>query len=67
MSDISTTDPIDERAEAEHLRTELDEVEAALARLDDGTYGTCRVCGAAIPDAVLEQRPQAGLCGDHQG
>ena len=28
----------------------LDEVEAALTRLDEGTYGTCRGCGTPIDD-----------------
>lgn len=44
-----------------HLR----EVTAALARLDDGTYGVCEVCGGAIPDARLEARPTARTCVTH--
>ena len=32
----------------------LDEVDHALARLDDGTYGSCEVCGSAIGDDRLE-------------
>jgi DnaK suppressor protein len=43
-------------AEARH---QLAEVEAALGRLDDGSYGTCEVCGRAIPRARLEARPVA--------
>ena len=43
-----------ERGEAERLATELretlDEVEAALARLEAGTYGLCEVCGKPIGD-----------------
>ena len=31
----------------------LDEVEAALSRLDEGTYGTCRGCGTPIDDTRL--------------
>jgi RNA polymerase-binding transcription factor DksA len=46
---------------AEHL---LDEVDAALARLDDGTYGTCAACGQRIPDERLEAVPWASLCLD---
>ncbi|MEX2291682.1 MAG: TraR/DksA C4-type zinc finger protein [Mycobacteriales bacterium] len=38
------------------------EVTAALARLDDGTYGTCLDCGQPIPDARLEVRPEAARC-----
>lgn len=38
------------------------DVEAALARLDTGTYGTCIRCGQLIADARLEARPAAALC-----
>ena len=34
--------------EVEHL---LDQVEEALSRLDDGTYGRCGACGGVIEDA----------------
>ncbi|MEO5708572.1 MAG: TraR/DksA C4-type zinc finger protein [Nocardioidaceae bacterium] len=40
-------------------RRQLAEVEAALVRLDDGSYGTCVVCGDAIPAPRLEARPTA--------
>ena len=40
-------------------RSQLAEIEAALGRLDDGTYGTCEVCGRPIPEARLEARPVA--------
>lgn len=56
-----------EQAEAEQLRVELDDVEAALERLDAGTYGTCEACGAELPDDELERRPQARLCATHSG
>jgi len=38
------------------------EVAAALARLDDGTYGTCVDCGAQLPDERLDARPEAARC-----
>lgn len=38
------------------------EVEAALARIEDGSYGTCVDCGQPIPDARLEVRPEAARC-----
>ena len=38
------------------------QVEAALARIEDGTYGTCVDCGQPIPDARLEVRPEAARC-----
>jgi RNA polymerase-binding transcription factor DksA len=46
---------------AEHL---LADVNAALGRLDDGTYGTCTACGRKIPDERLEAVPWASLCLD---
>jgi RNA polymerase-binding transcription factor DksA len=44
------------------VRTELAEVEAALSRLDHGTYGRCEVCGAEIAENRLEAMPAARLC-----
>ena len=41
----------------------LDEVELALARLDDGTYGRCEECGAPIDDARLAVSPIERACG----
>ena len=40
----------------------LAEVDAALGRLEDGTYGVCVVCGQPIPPARLEVRPTAATC-----
>jgi len=57
---------LDERVEAVLLREELDDVEHALSRLDDGTYGTCQVCGQALDDDRLAQMPQARCCVEHQ-
>jgi DnaK suppressor protein len=46
---------------------ELAEVEQALTRLDDGTYGTCQVCGGAIDDERLAVAPAGSRCADHAG
>ncbi len=55
-----------ERGEAERLASELretlEEVEAALARLESGNYGLCEVCGKPIGEARLEAMPAARLC-----
>lgn len=48
------------------IEGELSEVDAALTRLDEGTYGRCGVCDAPIPDAELAERPAAAFCADHQ-
>jgi DnaK suppressor protein len=55
------------RVLASQLREQLDDVERALAKLDDGTYGACEVCGAAIGDSRLEAMPAARFCIDHAG
>ena len=50
---------------ASQLRTELDEVDRALAKLEEGTYGACEACGEAISSARLEAMPAARFCIDH--
>ena len=42
----------------------LAEIEAALTRIDDGTYGTCTVCGKEIGPERLGAKPWASLCID---
>lgn len=46
----------------ERMVKELRSVEAALRRLDDGTYGICESCGNPIPAERLEFRPNAVRC-----
>ncbi|NOZ20860.1 MAG: TraR/DksA family transcriptional regulator [Planctomycetes bacterium] len=41
---------------------ELAEIDDALARLDDGTYGICEGCGKRIPMRRLRVIPHARLC-----
>jgi DnaK suppressor protein len=43
-------------------RAHLAEIDLAVERLDDGTYGTCERCGDAIPAGRLEARPTARRC-----
>ena len=40
----------------------LGEVEHALYKFEQGTYGQCDVCGQPIDIARLEALPQVGLC-----
>ena len=42
----------------------LSEINAALQRIEDGTYGTCGVCGKEIAPERLEVYPWASLCID---
>jgi|HigsolmetaAR205D_1030408.scaffolds.fasta_scaffold00293_4 DnaK suppressor protein len=41
---------------------ELAQIDAALARLRAGTYGTCEICGGAIEPTRLAVVPYAGTC-----
>ena len=38
------------------------EIDVALKRIEDGTYGTCKSCGREIPRERLEANPWASLC-----
>jgi DnaK suppressor protein len=44
----------------------LEQIDAALARIDAGTYGLCETDGEPIPEERLEARPWATLCIEHQ-
>jgi DnaK suppressor protein len=48
---------------SEHV---LAEIEAALKRIEDDTYGVCSNCGKPIPEERLEALPWATLCIDCQ-
>jgi len=67
--DIERTDRVQEEA-AEVALTALDEqgrreiaaIQAALARIDTGTYGICDTCGETISAARLTAMPMARRC-----
>ena len=40
----------------------LQQIKAAIQRIDDGTYGICEDCGAKIPKKRLEAIPYASKC-----
>ena len=40
----------------------LGEIDGALARIEDGTFGTCKACGRPIDEERLEALPWAMLC-----
>ena len=50
----------------EQIEAELADVEHALRRIDDGTYGTCEFDGKPIPEERLEAMPAARFCVEHQ-
>ena len=43
-------------------RGQRDEVLAALARIEQDTYGRCVDCGGEIPEGRLDARPDAARC-----
>jgi phage/conjugal plasmid C-4 type zinc finger TraR family protein len=53
-----------DRTEAilDSARSQRDGVLAALARIDDNSYGQCVDCGNEIPEGRLEARPDAARC-----
>jgi len=46
----------------DQLRNEAREIQAALARLDLGTYGLCEACGAGIDERRLAALPAIRFC-----
>jgi DnaK suppressor protein len=55
-----------ERGEVEALagtlRGTLQDIDAALGKIEQGTYGLCESCGRPIAEARLEAMPAARLC-----
>lgn len=47
---------------ASEASARMAEIDAALARVDAGTYGLCEACGNPVPEARLEAVPEATLC-----
>jgi DnaK suppressor protein len=50
---------------ASNLLENLRDVDDALTKLDEGTYGKCEVCGEPIAEARLEAMPSARTCITH--
>lgn len=63
---LSRMDAMQQQAMAQanlsNSRLRLAAIEAALRRIDDGSYGECRECGEPISVARLDARPEARLC-----
>lgn len=49
-------------ASARSITASLTDIDRALAKVDEGTYGRCDGCGEAIPDERLEARPTTAHC-----
>jgi RNA polymerase-binding transcription factor DksA len=59
-ADRSAAAVIESLDDADHLQ--LLRISRALARVDDGSYGTCTVCGAPIAKVRLRLVPEADRC-----
>jgi RNA polymerase-binding protein DksA len=46
----------------DQVRQHLTEIDAAVERVDAGTYGVCETCGRPIGEERLEARPTARTC-----
>src|ERR1700709_2652025 len=58
-SDVAKSDLLET---ARRQSEALEQVEPALAAIEQGTYGTCAECGNEIPKARLDAVPWATLC-----
>ena len=47
---------------AEVTRRELDDIEAALRRIDEGSYGRCEACGGPMGLQRIRAIPEARFC-----
>lgn len=64
MADIGS-DNFEQEFTLRLIQTEgatLEQIEAALERVEDGVYGECEECGAKIPKARLDALPYATMC-----
>ena len=66
---IDTADNIEEYesnvAVVNELETRLNNINAALKRIEDGIYGTCRISENLIEEDRLEANPAADTCKEH--
>lgn len=50
------------QAQLEALAKEKEEIEIALNKIDNGTYGVCKACGGRIEPGRLQAHPTADEC-----
>jgi RNA polymerase-binding protein DksA len=65
MATVTFDRELDEGLE-EGAQQTLAQIDRAMARLEDGTYGSCERCGKPIAEERLRARPWATLCIDDQ-
>jgi len=64
---IEEAEQLRHQRHVESLRRMLGQIEAALGKVHDGTYGTCDGCGKQIADTELAHEPANTLCADCRG
>lgn len=64
VADVATSriEQFTEDRERQRRQERIDQIEAALLRLEDGTWGTCKGCGEKIAGARMQALPTATLC-----
>ena len=63
-ADLATisSDTAVEEAISKQLQKELDEIDYALKKIEEGTYGICEMCEEEIGVERLKVKPQARYC-----
>ena len=57
-----TEEMADQLGVAQDLKLRLDDIDVALAKIQNGNYGICEKCGKEIEDEILEIDPESRLC-----
>lgn len=61
---VEVEDDVPLEQQAALIAKEIGSINRALLRIENGTYGTCVLCGADIAPRRLEVRPESSLCID---
>jgi DnaK suppressor protein len=59
---IEAVDRLNQIGVGTRLESRLERVERALAKLEEGSYGTCDACGGAIDPRRLRAAPESTVC-----
>lgn len=64
VADVATTriEQFTEDRERQRRQERIAQIEAAVQRIDDGTWGVCADCGSRIAAARMQALPTATLC-----